>query len=395
MSRWIKVSMAVLLLLAFAPLTPVFAQSNLDCDYYGTHSNGAVYCITLPTMWPMWNGDLVIFAHGYVPVGAPLDIPWGQMMFFNELTGQPTTLPVELNNMGFAFATTSYSENGLAVKQGIEDVKNLVNVFTEQIGMPPNRVFLVGASEGGLITTLAIEKYPDVFNGGLAACGPIGSFQGQVNYWGDFRTLFDYFMDAPEMDVLPGNSVNIPKALMSKWDSVYVPKVGSVMAYNPAGIGQVMAVSGAPFVPEIPATIPRSVGEILWYNVFATNDAVNKLGGNPYDNTSRVYSGSYNDQMLNAGVKRYHAKDAALAEIASSYETSGVLTRPLVTMHTTGDPVVPVWHQALYTSKVVGNNPYSPYYPMTIPAYGHCAFTWTQMADGFEALIMMASLPMP
>jgi hypothetical protein len=32
-----------------------------------------------------------------------------------------------------------------------------------------------------------------LYLGGLAICGPIGDFGQQINYWGDFRALYDYF----------------------------------------------------------------------------------------------------------------------------------------------------------------------------------------------------------
>jgi len=79
--------------------------------------------------------------------------------------------------------------NGLAVRQGLADVVDLVNIFNAIKG-PVQKVYLVGASEGGLITTLGVERHPDVFSGGLAVCGPIGSFPLQVNYIGDFRVVF-------------------------------------------------------------------------------------------------------------------------------------------------------------------------------------------------------------
>ena len=86
MSRWIKVSLAVLLILAITPAIPALAQTNEDCQFYGEHSNGAKYCITMPPPPPYgeWNGDLVIFAHGYVAVTEPVDIPWSQMTFVND-----------------------------------------------------------------------------------------------------------------------------------------------------------------------------------------------------------------------------------------------------------------------------------------------------------------------
>jgi pimeloyl-ACP methyl ester carboxylesterase len=315
-------------------------------------------------------------------------------MTFSDGMGGVITMPFLVNSMGYAFATTSYSENGLAVQQGIADVLDLIDVFENLVGTP-NHIFLVGASEGGLVTTLAIERHPESFSGGLATCGPIGSFTGQVNYWGDFRVVFDYFMDTPDFDVLPGNAVNIPRSLMNKWDSVYIPRIAGVLAANPLNTQQLFSVTKAPVELSDPNTIGGTTLGILWYNVFATNNAIDVLGGQPFDNFDRVYAGSSDDASLNAGVKRYKAQPAALTEIADYYETSGSLQRPLVTMHTTGDPIVPFWHQALYTAKVFGNNPLSPYMPIQITRYGHCSFTVPEIVNGFGTLVYMTTGVMP
>lgn len=391
MLRWIKVSLAILIVLAISPVIPALAQTNEDCLFYGEHSNGAKYCITMPPPPPygVWNGDLVIFAHGYVAVNEPVDIPWSQMIF-SDGSGGEITMPLLVNSMGFAFATTSYSENGLAVQQGIADILDLIDVFEAQVGVP-NHIYLVGASEGGLVTTLAIERHPEAFTGGLATCGPIGDFRDQVDYWGDFRVVFDYFMDMPGLNVLPGNAISIPSVLMNKWDSVYVSRIGDVLTGNPANTQQLLSVTSAPIDPFNSNTIGETTLGILWYNVFATDDAIKKLGGKPYDNRDRDYSGSLNDDSLNAGVKRYKAQQSALDEIANYYETSGILLRPLVTMHTTGDPIVPFWHQTYYGEKVIANNPYSPYLPIEITRYGHCSFTLPEIVTGFGNLVFMST----
>jgi len=389
MSRWVNASMIVLLALVFLPAATVQAQNPPSCDLSGPQDSGAIYCFTEPHI--PWNGGLVIFAHGYVAVDEPLAIPWSQMEFVDAFDNVKY-MPDVINDQGFAFATTSYSQNGLAVLQGVEDVRDLVKVFAElHGGIPPAFVLLVGASEGGLVTTLALERYPNDFSGGLAACGPIGSFTGQINYWGDFRVLFDYFMDTPDFDVLPGNASNIPAALMKKWDSVYIPRIGGAMSANPSSIPHLFAVTGAPSYLDPATYVPTTLG-ILWYNVFATNDAVDKLGGRPYDNFDRVYSDPLYtalDPSINAGVKRFKAQPAALEEIAQKYETSGYLMGPMVTMHTTGDPIVPAWHQGFYTGKVVSNSPYVPYLPITIDRYGHCAFTLEEIQFAFGQLVSM------
>ncbi len=156
MSRWIKTGLGILLLLAIMPVTPAQAQTNADCLLYGEHSNGAKYCITMPLPPPygMWNGDLVIFAHGYVAVNEPLDIPWSQMTFSDGMGGM-ITIPFLVNSMGYAFATTSYSVNGLAVQQGIADVLDLIGVFENLVGVP-NHIFLAGRSITGATSGLCL-----------------------------------------------------------------------------------------------------------------------------------------------------------------------------------------------------------------------------------------------
>ena len=68
-----------------------------------------------------------------------------------------------------------------------------------------------------------------------------------------------------------------------------------------------MRTSGAAFDPANPATIAQTTLNVLMYNVFGGTDAEDKLGGNPYGNRLRWYSGSSNDLRLNLRVQRYSA----------------------------------------------------------------------------------------
>jgi len=114
---------------------------------------------------------------------------------------------------------------------------------------------------------------PHVYNAAGAACGPIGSFQGQINYLGDFRVIFDYFFPG----LIPGSPVNIPQEVMSDWTTVYVPKITAALAANPSAAAQLIKVTGAAVTSD-PATVVETALGLLWYNVFATNDAVATLG---------------------------------------------------------------------------------------------------------------------
>jgi hypothetical protein len=61
-------------------------------------------------------------------------------------------------------------------------------------------------------------------------------------------------------------------------------------------------VTGLPLIPAFRPHVDSIVG-VLWYNVFATNDGIAELGGQPFDKR-RVYSGSADDALLNSMVER-------------------------------------------------------------------------------------------
>jgi pimeloyl-ACP methyl ester carboxylesterase len=282
------------------------------------------------------------------------------------------------------FATTSYRINGLAVLPGVQDVKDLVGIFTLAKGKPLH-VYLVGASEGGLVTTLAAEQYPTVFSGGLATCGPIGDFRKQINYWGDFRVVFDHFFPG----VLPPTPVSIPTEVMTNWTAVYAPAVASKMALNPYATDQLLKVTQAAFDPAQPTTKVDTAVGLLWYNIFATNDGTTKLGGQPFNNKNplRWYLGSDNDWLLNRKVQRFTA-DPATATAIAAHQTTGKLRVPLVTLHTTADPIVPYWHEPLYTIKALSNGSGLLHTNIPILRYGHCQFEPSEVLVGFALLVL-------
>jgi pimeloyl-ACP methyl ester carboxylesterase len=325
-----------------------------------------------------WNGDLVVYAHGYVAPTEPLRIPEDHL----NLDG--TYLPELVTNLGFAFATTSYSINGLAVRQGTADLADVVDLFAEQKGTP-DKVYLVGPSEGGINTALSIERYPDVFDGGVAACGPVGSFRRQINNWGDFRVVFDYFFPG----LIPGSPVDVPPEVMEDWEDVYVPRIAQAIVADPAAAEQLLRVTGAPIDRKDPASVLTTIIGLLYYNVFATNDGIEKLGGQPFDNTRRIYHGSDNDWRLNRQVQRFVADPAALEEIAAHYETSGLLTRPLVTLHTSKDPIIRYWHEPLYAFKIRRQGTAHQHVNIPVLRYGHCNFNRVEVLASFALLVFM------
>lgn len=380
--RWILSAVLAACMLTFAPPAPsLHAQEHMlaqqSCED-GTQSSGALYQLCVPANW---NGErLVVYAHGYVAATQPLAIP-------NEAADIALLSALR----GYAFATTSYRVNGLAVQEGIADLVDLVQLFTQQYG-EPQLVYLVGASEGGLITVLAAERHPDVFDGGLAMCGPYGGFREQVNHLGDFRVTFDYFF--PEL--LPSSPISVPTTLINTWDMTYTTRIQPVVtsAENAALVDQLLRVTGTAYISDTADTREETIREVLWYNVFATNDGVQKLNGQPFDNQERVYRGSEDDEQLNRDVQRFSADQEAIDTMLASYQPTGVISVPIVTLHTTGDPIVPYWHATNYLSTTMSTYTSPMHHPMPpVERYGHCTFTQTETLAAFDQLVAMVADP--
>jgi hypothetical protein len=316
-----------------------------------------------------WNGQLVVFAHGYVAPGQP-------KAFYNLTLPDGSSLPDVVQSLGFAFATTSYRQNGLAILEGADDMLELVARFGETHSTPL-RTYVSAVSEGSLVAALLAERSPDVFFGVFATCGPIGSFNAQIDYVGNFRVLFDYFFPG----IIPGSPIAIPPTVATNWYSTYVPAIIAALAANPARAVELLRVAKAPFDQANPSTIVNTALDLLWYNVFATNDAIQKLGGNPFGNKLTLYFGSTNDLRLNFRVERFTAAPSALAALRA-YRTSGDLRIPLVTLHTTGDDAIPIWQELLYLLKADPSGR-GRFIPLPVVRYGHCSFTTGEVLGAF------------
>jgi pimeloyl-ACP methyl ester carboxylesterase len=370
----------VIALVVLIPTQASHAEETPSGCTDGVQASGALYRICMPTVTP-WNGDLLLFAHGYIAFNQPLAIPGDTL----DLPGGGTfSISQFLMQLGFAYATTSYSVNGLAFKQGVEDIRDLVAIFENAHGLP-GRVFLGGGSEGGIVTALSLEKYPELYTAGIAACGPIGSFQEQLNYIGNFRIVFDFFFPG----LIPGSAVSIPQDVIDNWDSVYAPAVTTAIHQNPLATALLLNVTKAP-TGFNPANAEETVQSLLWYSVFGTNDAAAKLGGQPFDNATKVYkgAGAFLDALLNATAPRFSADPAALAEIAAHYSTTGILLDPMVTMHTTGDQIIPYWHEPLYRQKVLASGSASMHVNLPVLRYAHCNFNLAEVLTAFVVMLV-------
>jgi hypothetical protein len=187
--RWVLSRISALFIVAGLLVGVAAAQQTIN----GVTADGALYRFIVPSPW---NGQLVVYAHGAVPAGAPIALPNNslELQMFAALASQ-----------GFAVAMSSYAENGWAEKNGAQTTHQLLGLFTSQVSAP-TRTHLAGTSLGGLIVVDLVERFPDQYDGALAFCGVVGGAHLQFQHEGDGRVLFDYFFPS----VLPGDLLHTP-----------------------------------------------------------------------------------------------------------------------------------------------------------------------------------------
>jgi hypothetical protein len=68
---------------------------------------------------------------------------------------------------------------------------------------------------------------------------------------------------------------------------------------------------------------------------------------------------------------------------------------PLITLHTTGDHLVPYWHTTLYRGKTIAVDNIALHEHFEADRYGHCNFTVTEILSTVYRLVDMVNNPPP
>lgn len=340
---------------------------------WGVDANGAGYRIEVPEGW---NGELVLYAHGYRGTGA-------------ELTVSDPALRAHLVDLGYAWAASSYRANGYAVEEGVEDTENLLAIFGERTGLTPERTFLTGESMGGHITGASIERYPDTYAGALPVCGVMGDV-----------ALFDYFADVNLVaQALAGIEAQVPAG--PDYFTEVVPRIAAELGYPGDLNGRGHQFSAA--VEQLSGG-ERSAFDTafaFWSGPDTATEGIPflfGLYGGPGDprllpavgNEGRVYSYdtdpavSPEEADLNAAVVR----DPRVPGAAPPFPViTGDLPVNVLSLHTTGDLFVPLSMEQVYAREVAGNGHADRLVTRAIRDLRHCGFAVEELAAGFDDLI--------
>ena len=150
---------------------------------------GAPYRIEVPANW---NGTLLVYGHGYRDKA---DHPGEVDDRAAELAPSPGLVGPLLAG-GYALAGSAYRDNGWAVEEGVQDLKNLVTYFRDNIARP-DQTIVWAFSMGSVISLSSMERFGGIYDGALAGCavgaGTSSSFDGS----GDLLLGYDVVFGLP------------------------------------------------------------------------------------------------------------------------------------------------------------------------------------------------------
>jgi hypothetical protein len=165
--------------------------------------------------------------------------------------------------------------------------------------------------------------------------------------------------------------------------------VGYLLPYYPTA--QFAATVPIPVNQADPNEVVTAAMTLIGFHVRFGSDLIERTHDRlPFDNTETVYSDLLTpafNPLINAGVGRYASSPDAVNYIAQYYTPTGKLAIPVVTLHTTRDPVVPAWHEDLYLAAATQAGSNNLLVQTKVNRYGHCAFTDDETLGAFTKLV--------
>jgi len=358
---------------------------------------GAPYRIRVPAVW---NGTLLVYAHGYRDKA---DHP-GEVDNRNADLAPSPALETALLAGGYALAGSAYRDNGWAVKEGIEDTRNLTLLFLIRVARP-SRTILWSVSLGSIVGLESMERLESlIYDGALCMCAPAA---GSPRVWDSglalylaydvvFGTLPAWGTVAAVRNDLDFESEVLPKLIPEVSNPANFPKFEFVrlVAGNPGrGITPPPPPNFYPgwvftdmaFLTEFRAELQRRAGGPFvqnldqHYSLTAAEKAyLNGLGVPP-----AVIEG----WLLQMNLRTNIAAPPGPRNYVERFATlKGRINDPVLTMPTIVDPLVPVSNESAYAEAVAASHRSGKLFQTYTTGNGHCAFTGPQLLTAVAAI---------
>ena len=331
----------------------------------------AAYQVEMPDNW---NGELVLYAHGFAGFGTEVAVQT-----------PPAALRRYMIEHGYAWAASSYSENGYDPGIGADDTLALKGLVVEKFGAPKT-TYIVGASMGGNVVALGLENHADAYDGALSLCGALTGI-GEIDYlasWvaaAEFTSGLHFPLGEPGANLGGLFLTDLPRELGpatnpthkgEQFASIMKNLTGGPRPFFAEGFAEQYSVNFglALLDPERKGLVNRA----------ATNT------GHTYDIDEGL---GLSDEQVNAGIRDFPADPSARnAEThPDAVPTTGKISDPLLTLHNTGDLFVPISMEQDYRKAVAAAGKSDLLVQRAIRAGGHCKFSEQELTSAFQDLV--------
>jgi pimeloyl-ACP methyl ester carboxylesterase len=319
-----------------------------------------------------WNGKLILYAHGYQSPAGPAVLPFEDPIIGGVFEAMRA---VVVDQLGYALAYSSYRASGFALKEGVQATEQLRGIFISEFGQPEH-IYLAGHSLGGMVALQIAETHPTQYDAALVMCSFPGGSRAEIDYIYHNRAVFDVFYP----HVLPGSLFDGEPLTLPEFLTRYQLPIVSAVVSDPTGLTAAVLAQQTRLPGASPEEFVTALVFAMFFHHVSADDLFNRTNekaffnnanttyapGAPVPGTEPLFG------ALNAAVERAASTPSADAYVERLYEPTGQLQIPVLTLHTTRDPVTPTWHEDLYRNRVAAAGSANNLRQWLVPGFGHC-----------------------
>lgn len=391
----VALTLGLLLSLTLIDRSPATKVKAASLDLSG-EINGAPYRIRVPEVW---NGTLLIFAHGYRDKA---DHP-GEIDNRNADIAPNGALEAPLLAQGFALAGSAYKDNGWAIKDAIQDEKNLAVFFRENVAQP-QRTILVAASLGTFVGYKSMEQFNGIYDGALCLCS---AGAGATRLWDSGVPLYlayDVIFGIPPSWGTVGevrNDIDFDTEVLAK----LAPELSNIANFPKFEFIRLVAKNPGRGIipPPPPGFYPGWALTDFFFFTEARAELQRRAGGPFVQNLDQSYDLLPAEKAYLAGIglptpivdawlaqmnarRDIAAKTSARNYVRNNTDFNGKIKNPILSVHTIIDPLLVVANESAYAELNAAAGRQELLFQTYTTGVGHCNFTGPQVLTAIGAI---------
>lgn len=358
--------------------------------------HGAPFRIRVPEVW---NGTLLIFAHGYRDKA---DHP-GEIDNRNADVAPNPALEAPLLAQGFALAGSAYKDNGWAIEDAIQDIRNLALYFTANVAKP-QRTIIVAASLGTFVGYKSMEQFNGIYDGALCLCT---AGAGATRLWDSGVPLYlayDVIFGIPPSWGTVGevrNDIDFDTEVLAK----LAPELSNIANFPKFEFIRLVAKNPGRGItpPPPPAFFPGWAVTDFFFFTEARAELQRRAGGPFVQNLDQEYTLTDAGKAYLAGIglpgpvvdawlaqmnarRNIEAKESARNYVRNNTDYTGKIKNPILTVHTIIDPLLVVANESAYAETVAAAGRQELLFQTYTTGVGHCNLTGPQVLTSIGAI---------